>query len=214
LDHGALYLFGQYLQPLGEGGNTTFQRLPEVGHRFGVYDLFGSPVSLTADTTAVGFYRQEGFNVGRVDFMPGLSMEGLHLGHTLGFRPQVKFREVAYTRGVTENSAQHRETFWVGAEAFTNFSKRFAMGEGQWLRHSVTPNVIYEFVPQTKQAKLVQVDAVDDLIQKSLVTYSLKNRISELGRCAPGRSSAAPDTRDPTIARGAGRRCRPWRASA
>lgn len=182
LDHGALYLFGQYLQPLNAGGDTTFQRLPEVGHRFGVYDLFGSPVSLTADTTAVGFYRQEGFNVGRVDFLPGLSMEGLHVGHTLGFRPQVKFREVAYTRGLTENSAQHRETFWVGAEAFTNFSKRFSMGEGRRLRHSITPNVIYEYVPQTKQAELVQIDAVDDLIQKSLVTYSLKNRISELGR--------------------------------
>ena len=181
LDHGALYLYGQYLQPLSAGGDTTFQRLPELGHRFVNYDLLGSPVSLTADTTAVEFYRQEGFNVGRVDFLPGLSMEGLHLGHTLGFRPQVKFREVAYTRGLTEKSTQHRETFWVGAEAFTNFSKRFSIGEGHWIRHSVTPNVIYEFVPQTKQDELVQVDAVDDLIQKSLVTYSLKNRISEQG---------------------------------
>ncbi len=181
LDHGALYLFGQYLQPLGAGGDSTFQRLPEVGHRFVNADVFGSPFSLTADTTAVEFYRQQGFNVGRVDFLPGLSMEGLHVGHTLGFRPQVKFREVAYTRGLTDKSAQHRETFWVGAEAFTNFSKRFSMGEGNWIRHSVTPNVIYEFVPQTKQGALVQVDAVDDLIKKSLITYSLKNRISEQG---------------------------------
>jgi LPS-assembly protein len=40
------------------------------------------------------------------------------------------------------------------------------------------PNVMYEFVPQTRQSKLVQIDAVDDLINKSLVTYSLKNRLS------------------------------------
>lgn len=179
LNHGALYLRSQYLQPLNAGGDTTFQRLPEVGHSFVKYSVFGSPFALTADTTAVDFWRQEGFNVGRVDFLPGLSMEELHLGHTVGFRPQVKIREVAYTRGLTEKSMQHRETFWVAAEAFTNFSKRFSVGEGDWIRHSVEPNVIYEFVPQTPQSQLVQIDAVDDLIQKSLVTYSLKNRISQ-----------------------------------
>ncbi len=181
LDHGALYLSGQYIQPLSTGGNTTFQRLPEIGHRFVNPSVLGSPLSLTAETTAVQFYRQTGFNVGRLDVLPGLSMEGLHLGHTLGFRPQVKLREVGYTRGLTEKSAQHRETFWVGAELFSNVSKRFSLGEGNWIRHSIQPNVIYEYVPQTKQAELVQIDAVDDLIQKSLVTYSLKNRLSQIG---------------------------------
>ncbi|GJL69690.1 MAG: hypothetical protein NPIRA06_23250 [Nitrospirales bacterium] len=181
LDHGALYFSGQYIQPLATGGNSTFQRLPEVGHRFVNPSVLGSPISLTAETTAVQFYRQTGFNVGRLDVLPGLSMEGLHLGHTLGFRPQVKFREVSYTRGITEKSMQHRETFWVGAELFSNMSKRFSLGEGDWIRHSIQPNVIYEYVPQTKQAEFVQIDAVDDLIQKSLVTYSLKNRLSRIG---------------------------------
>ncbi|HNP27466.1 MAG TPA: LPS assembly protein LptD [Nitrospirales bacterium] len=181
LDHGALYLLGQYIQPLSAGGNTTFQRLPEIGHRFVNPDLFGSPISLTAETTAAHFYREKGFDVGRVDVVPGLSLEGLHLGHTLGFRPQVKFREVGYTRGLTKKSAQHRETFWLGAELFSNVSRRFSLSEGNWLRHSIEPNVIYEYVPQTKQDELVKVDAVDDLIQKSLVTYSLKNRLSQIG---------------------------------
>ncbi len=181
LDHGALYLSGQYIQPLSEGGDSTFQRLPEIGHRFVNPSVLGSPILLTAETTAVQFYRKTGFNVGRIDILPGLSMEGLHFGHTLGFRPQVKFREVGYTRGLTKKSAQHRETFWVGAELFSNVSKRFSLGDGNWIRHSIQPNVIYEYVPQTKQAELVQIDAVDDLIQKSLVTYSLKNRLSQIG---------------------------------
>jgi LPS-assembly protein len=42
--------------------------------------------------------------------------------------------------------------------------------------------VIYEFVPQTRQSKLVKIDAVDDLINKSLLTYSLKNRLSHQGQ--------------------------------
>ncbi|MDH5429621.1 MAG: LPS assembly protein LptD [Nitrospirota bacterium] len=182
LDHGALYLWGQYLQPLNAGGDTTFQRLPEVGHRFVNPGLLGSPLALTTDTTAVHFWREEGFNVSRLDFLPGLSMEGLHVGHTVGIRPQVKFREVAYSRGLTDSSRQFRETYWVGAEAFSNVTKRFSFGELGSLRHSMKPNVIYEFVPQTRQSKLVQIDAVDDLINKSLLTYSLKNRVSRQGQ--------------------------------
>ena len=191
LDHGALYLFGQYLQPLGEGGNTTFQRLPEIGHRFVNFGVLGSPIALNADTTYVNFFREKGFDVNRLDFLPGLSFEGLHLGHTLGVRPQVKFREVVYSRGATDKSVQNRETVWLGAEAYSYLSRRFTLGEGNWLRHSVEPRVIYEFVPPTQQAKLVQIDAVDNLIKKSLVTYSLKNRIGEQG--ATGGSSTWMD---------------------
>mgnify|MGYP000657496299 CR=1 FL=1 len=182
LDHGALYLWGQYLQPLNAGGDTTFQRLPEVGHRFFHPGLLGSPLELTADTTFVHFWREEGFRVSRLDFLPGLSMEGLHLGHTVGFRPQVKFREVAYSRGLTDTSRQYRETYWLGAEAFSNITKRFSLGNYGSVRHSAKPNIIYEYVPQTRQAKLVNIDAVDDLINKSLLTYSFKNRVSHQGQ--------------------------------
>ncbi len=181
LDHGALYLFGQYLQPLGEGGDTTFQRLPEIGHQFISSGLWDSPLALTADTTFVNFSRKEGFDVSRVDILPGLTVEGLNAGNIVGFRPHAKFREVAYTRGQVEKSVQHRETFWVAGEAFTNLSRRFSLGEDTWVRHSIKPRVIYEFVPPTDQSELVQVDAVDDLIKKSLVTYALKNRISQQG---------------------------------
>jgi len=181
LNHGALYLLGRYLQPLGEGGKSTFQRLPEIGHRFVNPSLLGSPINLNADTTYVNFFREKGFDVNRLDFLPGLSFDGLHLGHTLGVRPQVKFREVVYSRGTTDKSVQNRETVWLGAEAYSYLSRRFTVGEGNWLRHSVEPRVIYEFVPPTQQSQIVQIDAVDDLNKKSLVTYSLKNRISQQG---------------------------------
>ena len=181
LDHGALYLWGQYLQPLSVGGKTTFQRLPEIGHRFVNPSMLGSPFALTADTTYVNFFREKGYSVNRLDFLPGLSFEGLHLGHTLGVRPQVKFREVVYSRGTTDKAVQNRETVWLGAEAYSHLSRRFTLGEGNWLRHSVEPRVIYEFVPPTQQSKLVQIDAVDNLIKKSLVTYSLKNRLGQQG---------------------------------
>ena len=182
LDHGALYLWGQYLQPLNAGGDRTFQRLPEIGHRFFYPGLLGSPLTLTSDTTFVHFWREEGFNVSRLDFVPGITLEGWHLGHVVGIRPQAKFREVAYSRGNADTSRHYRETYWLAAEAFSHVTKRFTMEDYGSVRHSVKPNVIYEFVPQTRQSKLVQIDAVDDLINKSLITYSLNNRLSYQGQ--------------------------------
>ena len=99
LDHGSLFLLSQFLQPLQDGGPTTFQRLPEVGHRLFNYPVFGDTVALGMDSTFVHWFREEGFNLSRVDLLPGLTTRGLHLGHVIGLRPQVKFREVFYTRG-------------------------------------------------------------------------------------------------------------------
>ncbi len=179
LDHGSLYLLGQYLQPLETGGSMTFQRFPQIGHIFPSYSVFGSPLAVGMDSTFVHFFREEGFQVSRMDFLPGASLNGLHLGNVLGIKPQVKFREVAYTRGQTSKKVQSRETFWAALEAYTHLSKRFRLDEQTRLRHSIEPRVIYEFVPPTDQSELVLIDATDDLIKKSLVTYSLNSRLSE-----------------------------------
>ena len=83
---------------------------------------------------------------------------------------------LSYTRGVTSKDVQNRETFWAALEASTYLSRRFRLGQETRVRHSIEPSVIYEFVPPTDQSKLVNIDAIDDLQKKSLVTYSLKTR--------------------------------------
>ena len=115
LRYGNAYLLGQYLQPLLAGGPDTFQRLPEVGYSLPNLSLFNSPLLFGGDTNAVYFFREEGFTENRFDFLPGLSTDVLDVGHVVGFTPQVKFREVYYSRGIQETSSLHRETFWAGA---------------------------------------------------------------------------------------------------
>ena len=113
LRYGNAYLLGQYLQPLLAGGPDTFQRLPEVGYSLPNLSLFNSPLLFGGDTNAVYFFREEGFTENRFDFLPGLSTDVLDVGHVVGFTPQVKFREVYYSRGIQETSSLHRETFWA-----------------------------------------------------------------------------------------------------
>ena len=179
LAYGNTYLLGQYLLPLQSGGADTFQRLPEVGYNLPHLPLFNSPILLGADTNFVNFYREQGFTQNRIDILPGFSTDVLNFGHIVGFTPQVKVREVYYTHGVQNSESQHRETFWAGLDATSKLSRRFGTSGGNTLLHTIEPSVIYEYVPPTAQEKITQIDQVDNLPKKNLVTYMLRNRLLE-----------------------------------
>ncbi|TAJ22551.1 MAG: LPS-assembly protein LptD, partial [Nitrospirae bacterium] len=181
LANGNLYFLGQYLQPVGAGGQNTFQRLPEIGHNLVNMAPFDGPMLAGMESAFVYFRREEGFNLSRVDLMPTLSTDTLSLGHVVGLTPRVNLREVVYTRGVSTAKPVHRETFWASLDATSRLTRQFGLSGGGRLLHTIEPDVIYEFVPPTDQSQIVQVDAVDDLTKKNLVTYSVRNRLLELG---------------------------------
>ena len=106
----------------------------------------------------------------------------IQLGHVVGIRPQAKFREVYYTRGAQSDDAQHRETFWLGVDATSKLTRRFSLSDGNSLLHTIEPTVTYEYVPGTRQSALAQIDQVDDLPRKNLVTYMLRSRVLESGK--------------------------------
>jgi LPS-assembly protein len=182
LPYGNLYVLGRYLQPLQAGGKDTFQRLPETGYNLPNVSLFSSPLLLGMEGNFVNFYREEGFTLNRVDMAPGISTDVINLGHMIGITPQAKFREVYYSRGVQTTEGQHRETFWAGVEATSKLARRFGLDNGGQLLHTIEPKVMYEYVPGTDQSKLTQIDQVDDLPRKNLLTYALHSRVLEQGK--------------------------------
>ncbi|MBM4124060.1 MAG: LPS-assembly protein LptD [Nitrospira sp.] len=179
--NGDLYFLGQYLTPVGAGGQNTFQRLPEIGHNLVNVAPFGGLVLGGMESAFVYFRREEGFNLSRVDLMPTFSTDTLSLGHVVGLTPRLNLREVVYTRGATTGKPVHRETFWASLDATSRLTRQFSRSGGGSLLHTIEPDVIYEFVPPTDQSKIVQIDAVDDLTKKNLVTYSVRSRLLELG---------------------------------
>ncbi|MDH5739968.1 MAG: LPS assembly protein LptD, partial [Nitrospira sp.] len=182
LPYGNLYLLGLYLQPLQAGGKDTFQRLPEAGYELPYTSLFKSPILFGIEGNHVNFYRDQGFTLNRINVVPGIETDVIHLGHMIGIRPQAKFREVYYTRGAQSEDGQHRETFWVGVEAMSKLTRRFALADGGNVLHTVEPSVMYEYVPSTNQSKLALIDQVDDLPKKNLLTYMLRSRVLEQGK--------------------------------
>jgi LPS-assembly protein len=184
LANGNLYLLGQFLQPLNAGGKETFQRMPELGHGFANYAPFGGPVLLGMDSHAAHFYREEGFQMSRADLLPSLSTEQWQIGHVVGFTPQIKLRETYYTHSVATSKSTHRETLWASLEAASSLARRFDRDGGRSVLHTIEPKIVYEYVPPTDQSKIVQIDDVDNLQKKNLVTYSLQSRL--LGQTEKG----------------------------
>ena len=180
---GNVYLTGLYLQPVGVGGEDTFQRLPEIGYGLANVAPFGGPVLVGLDTTFVNWYREQGFTLNRADVMPSLSTHVLNVGHVLGLKPHLRLRGVYYTRGVTTDQLVQRETLWASLSATSRLTRRFSLDGGGSLLHTLEPNVIYEYVPPTDQSQIVQIDAVDDLPKKNLITYGI---VSKLLRQGPG----------------------------
>ena len=46
------------------------------------------------------------------------------------------------------------------------------------MRHSIEPEIDYEYIPDVDQKNLPQFDAVDNIAKKSAVAYALTNRFS------------------------------------
>lgn len=182
LAYGNLYLLGMYLQPLQDGGSDTFQRLPEAGYSLPHVSLFNSPVLLGLEGNYVNWYRDQGFTLNRIDMVPALAMDVIPLGHMIGIRPQAKFREVFYSHGAQSAEVQNRETFWLGLDATSKVTRRFGLADGGGLLHTVEPSITYEYVPVTNQSQIPQIDQVDDLPGKNLLTYMLRSRVLESGK--------------------------------
>lgn len=181
LTGGKAYFLAQYFQPLSTGGAQTFQRVPEVGYRLLDAAPFGSPFRVGLDTTAVNYTREQGFSLDRVDLVPALSTEMFSFGHAVGIKPHLKMREVYYTRQVAANKSTQRGTFWAALEGTSRLVRQFELPGNRTLLHTIEPHVIYEYVPPTKQEQIVQIDAVDNLPKKNLLTYSFKSRLLEYG---------------------------------
>lgn len=177
--YGNAYVLAQYLQPLNFGGPDTFQRFPEAGFIMPNTAPSSLPFLVNFDGNFVNFYREQGFTLNRMDIVPGITTDIMDIGHVIGVAPHFKFREVYYTRGVQSDDAISRETFWAALDATSKLTRRYNGSEGGTFLHTIEPSVIYEYVPGSNQSRIPQIDQVDDLPRKNLLTYAFRSRLME-----------------------------------
>jgi LPS-assembly protein len=183
-----------------EDESLVIQRLPDV--RLIAQQELGLGVMADFTGSIINFQRPLGLAGVRGDFKPSLQLR-LPLGRSLFGAAQVAFRETAY--GLSENTmaggftgqdlvdgpfidlptGSSRELVEIRGGVGTQFERIFDFPHFglDKLKHTVTPEIDYLYVPDVNQSDLPVFDGIDRINERSTFTYGFATRL--LGRVAP-----------------------------
>ncbi len=176
--------------------DPTLQRLPQLGLDFYRRSLGDTPFQWEADNQATHFWRREGHTGTRLDMHPRL---GLPLQSPYGtLHPSLGWRETLYHTGNIEEDSEleewDRRGIWdFSTTASTEFFRIFTLdplqedriepediGRSQWsmLRHTISPRVQYDYIPEKDQEHLPNYDSVDRIGERNEITYTLSSLLT------------------------------------
>jgi LPS-assembly protein len=147
--------------------------------------ILGGPFFWQADSSYVDFYRPNGTRGQRLDLQPRVALP-IRWDPYLDVQPSVAMRETLYltynfegdsNNGVNYNQTESRELYDFQVKTSTDLSRVFDTELGSWrkVRHTVRPEVVYDYVPSVNQDDLPFFDSVDRISDANLVTYGLTN---------------------------------------
>lgn len=175
-------------QPRVNFFDTVLQKLPEAKLETVNQKIIGSPLYFKSTTTADMLSQATALtgptiDVGRVDTSNQLSLP-FKLAF-LDLNPFAGNQETYYSRGVDPDQAYLRTMFFTGVDISTRFYKMMDLETDVWgldihrLRHIVIPSIQYRYqhTPSVDRSKFFQLDSVDGLDLKDLVTFALENKV-------------------------------------
>jgi LPS-assembly protein len=178
-----------YYQNLNDDRNESqLQQLPLATYSASRQRLLRGPFFWQADATYVNYWRDEGTRGHRLDLNPHVSLP-LRRGGYLELEPFVGVLETAYlienydeasNSLVREKTFHRRDLFEVGMDGSTEIVGIFRMDGDTWTktRHTVRPEIRYEYRPDVNQRKLPQFDISDRINSRNRITYGLVNFFS------------------------------------
>lgn len=165
---------------LDEEDAETLQRLPEITFNNADKKVFNTPFYISSESSLVHFWRKEGMRGERLDIHPRLSLP-MRPGGYFDFTPSIAPRGTLYL--VSEDpDGRYSDRFLydVRADLTTTFIRIYdANGETlQALRHTIRPNIIYTYIPESVQADLPSFDAIDRIAPANSITYSVNSTVT------------------------------------
>ena len=175
--------------------NPTIQRLPEINLNLFRTSIGSSPLELQGSSQGVYFWREYGTRASRIDLRPQVSMP---LRNVMGnLTPRFGWRQTFYfvdkfeddpTERDTDSRFQSRGIYDFNLNASTTLFRVFKVNpvpglyqersnQGSWTRikHTITPEIDYDFIPEVKQDKYPRFDSLDRIQPREELTYSLSN---------------------------------------
>jgi LPS-assembly protein len=189
-DRFSLLANAEYFEILSrENNKITVQKLPQVSLYGYPQTLLNTPLFYDFAVSYTNFWRREGVEAQRWDFLPELLLP-MRVFNVLKVEPNVGFRETLYLpyndpTGVF-NKWESRETFETGLRMSTEFYRVYegsrenkilkAFNVGKWM-HTIEPTVSYTYIPRVNQDKIPFFDEVDRISYTNAVTYGFITRL-------------------------------------
>lgn len=168
-----------------EDRNTTLQRLPYVSFNSLRQPLMTQTLLYDLESEYTYFFREDSYTGHRVDIHPRWYLP-LRYKNYFSLEPSVGFRETLWYLDDREDFSDNnkksfnRELMDAGIDLATDLSRSYALNSKtvDRIKHTIRPQVTYQFIPPTSQDNLPDFDEVDRIEKKSVVTYSLTNTFS------------------------------------
>jgi len=167
--------------------DTTLQQLPSIRFYGSKQQAFINPFYFDLDSEYTYFYSKDGQRGHRADLYPRLYLP-LKLKNYLSFESSAGVRETFWYMEKKETGEEYseeekqkfsRQIFDINLDFYSELHKVYATDifGTTATKHSVKPQVIYEYIPEQDQDKLpnFDVDSIDRIEKRNLVTYSLTN---------------------------------------
>jgi LPS-assembly protein len=183
--------------------DRTLQQWPSISLNGINQPLADTPFRFNVNTSYIHFYRIYGTRGHRLDLYPRFYLP-IELFKTLSVEPSVGFR---YTGWRTydedpdlnldgkDGDTFHRRLYDTKLDLNTELYRIYTAGlvDGDRIKHSLVPQIIYEFAPDVDQTDLPIFEASVDRIDRSnLITYGLTNLFTLRRTATQDRFSAEP----------------------
>jgi LPS-assembly protein len=164
--------------------NPTLHRLPFVSFTSLRQPLMSPALLYDLESEYTYFFREDSYTGHRADIHPRLYLPFRYRNY-ISIEPSVGLRETLWYLDDQEDfqgnkRSFNREVLDATLDVSTDLSRSYDLNSttADRIRHTIRPQVIYNFIPPTSQDNLPEFDFVDRIERVSTVTYSITNIFS------------------------------------
>lgn len=165
----------------------TIQQLPAVTFDGTKKKIADTPIYFDLVSGYTHFYRQYGSRSQRIDLYPRVYYP-MRLFNAISVEPSAGLRQTAWridyydTAPIEAHEDQkefYRNFYDLKLDTSTEFYRVFNIDSAgcDRLKHTVRPQIIYEYIPEVDQDDYPNFDAMDRIEPENLITYSLTNTL-------------------------------------
>lgn len=164
--------------------DTTLQRLPAINFNGSRQKISTSPFYFDLASEYTYFYSEDGPRNHRTDLHPRFYLPYSY-GSYFTIEPSVGLRETVWHFDkkefrTSDKQTLFRELYDLKVDLFSEVYQIFNVQRGrvERIKHTIRPQIIYDFIPDKDQSELPSSDDIDRIARTHLVTYSIINTVT------------------------------------